>query len=216
MSLTTAPAPCRHLTPSCVRNVSRDTWPSVRRLCPPPIATASGWSGRRIRLPFRPWVTVRWRTGGSHPPARTRTTGKALRAARLAAGPQGAAPTQTEFAARLGDGLGCGLRSRPPPCPTGRASERSKRSPGPGVAVSGWSADALLARARDRAAVGPSAGAAAGEVDLAGLAEQVLEQGREISALARTIARMRRRLEDAGILVAGTGEEGAGRRADAM
>ena len=35
-----------------------------------------------------------------------RTAGKALRAARLAAGPEGAAPTQTEFAARLGDGLG--------------------------------------------------------------------------------------------------------------
>src|SRR5207253_1545556 len=35
-----------------------------------------------------------------------RTAGKALRAARLAAGTEGAAPTQTEFAARLGDGLG--------------------------------------------------------------------------------------------------------------
>jgi hypothetical protein len=81
-----------------------------------------------------------------------------LRAARLAAGPEGTASTQTEFAA----------------------------------------------------------GAAAGEVDLAGLAEQVTEQGREISALARTIARMRRRLEDEGILVAETAEEGAGRRADAM
>ena len=63
---------------------------------------------------------------------------------------------------------------------------------------------------------GTSAGAAAGEVDLAGLAEQVTEQGREISALARTIARMRRRLEDEGISVAETPEEGAGRRADAM
>ena len=73
-----------------------------------------------------------------------------------------------------------------------------------------------LARARDRAAAGTSAGAAAGEVDLAGLAEQVTEQGREISALGRTIARMRRRLEDEGILVAETPEEGAGRRADAM
>ena len=36
------------------------------------------------------------------------------------------------------------------------------------VAVPGGSADALLARARDRAAAGSSAGAAAGEVDLAG------------------------------------------------
>ena len=71
-------------------------------------------------------------------------------------------------------------------------------------------------RARDRAAAGSSAGAAAGEVDLAGLAEQVTEQGREISELARTIARMRRRLEEEGILVAETAEEGAGRRADAM
>jgi hypothetical protein len=74
----------------------------------------------------------------------------------------------------------------------------------------------LLARARDRTAAGTSAGAATGEVDVAGLAEQVTEQGREISALGRTIARMRRRLEDDGILVAETAEEGAGRRADAM
>jgi hypothetical protein len=71
----------------------------------------------------------------------------------------------------------------------------------------------LLARARDSAFAGTSAGAAAGEVDLAGL---VTEQGREISALARMIARMRRRLEDEGILVAETAEEGAGLRADAM
>jgi hypothetical protein len=74
----------------------------------------------------------------------------------------------------------------------------------------------LLARARDSAFAGTSAGAAAGEVDLAGLAEQVTEQGREIFALARTIARMRHRLEDEGILAAETAEEGAGRRADAM
>ena len=56
----------------------------------------------------------------------------------------------------------------------------------------------MLARAPDRGAAGTSASAAAGEVDLAGLAEQVTEQGREISALARTIARMRRRLDDEG------------------
>ncbi len=56
----------------------------------------------------------------------------------------------------------------------------------------------MLARARDSAFAGTSAGAAAGEVDLAGLAEQVTEQSCEISALARTIARMRRRLEDEG------------------
>ncbi|MBJ7611368.1 MAG: hypothetical protein JF924_03500 [Candidatus Dormibacteraeota bacterium] len=74
----------------------------------------------------------------------------------------------------------------------------------------------MLARARDRAAAGTSAGAAADEIDLAGLAEQVTEQGREIFALARTIARMRRRLEDEGILVAEAEEEGAGPRTDAM
>src|SRR5207253_11440634 len=50
-----ADAPCPDLTPSRVRNVARDTWPSVRRLRPPPFATASPWSRRRIRLPSRPW-----------------------------------------------------------------------------------------------------------------------------------------------------------------
>ena len=145
-----------------------------------------------------------------------RTAGKALRAARLAAGTEGAAPTQTEFAARLGDGLGLEISA------AALSNWESGRRSVPSavllqaVAVSGGSADALLARARDRAAAGTSAGAAAGEVDLAGLAEQVTEQGREISALARTIARMRRRLEDEGILVAESAEEGAGRRADAM
>ena len=132
-----------------------------------------------------------------------RTAGKALRAARLAAGPEGAAPTQTEFAARLGDGLGLEISA---------------------AALSNWesgrrsvpSAVLLQAVAVSGGSAGTSAGAAAGEVDLAGLAEQVTEQGREISALARTIARMRRRLEDEGILVAETPEEGAGRRADAM
>jgi transcriptional regulator with XRE-family HTH domain len=84
------------------------------------------------------------------------------------------------------------------------------------IEVSGGSADALLARARDRAAAGTSAGAAADEIDLAAPAGQVTEQGREILALAKTIAWMRRRLEDQGILVAETEEEGTGRRADAM
>jgi hypothetical protein len=38
-------SPCRDLTPSCVRNVLRDTWPSVRRLRPPPFATAPAVKG---------------------------------------------------------------------------------------------------------------------------------------------------------------------------
>ncbi|MBJ7601334.1 MAG: hypothetical protein DLM67_15695 [Candidatus Nephthysia bennettiae] len=145
-----------------------------------------------------------------------RTAGKALRAARLAAGPEEATPTQTEFAARLGDGLGLEISA------AALSNWESGRRSVPSavllqaVAVSGGSADALLARARDRAAAGTSAGAAADEIDLAGLAEQVTEQGREIFALARTIARMRRRLEDEGILVAEAEEEGAGPRTDAM
>ena len=103
-----------------------------------------------------------------------------MRAARLAVGPEGAAPTQTEFAARLGDGLGLEISA------AALSNWESGRRSVPSavllqaVAVSGWSADALLARAPDRAAAGTSAGAAAGEVDLAGLAEQVTEQGHSV------------------------------------
>jgi integrase len=47
---------------------------------------------------------VRWRTGGSHRPARTGLLERRCERARLAAGPEGAAPTQREFAAPL-DGV---------------------------------------------------------------------------------------------------------------
>ena len=145
-----------------------------------------------------------------------RTAGKALRAARLAAGPEGAAPTQAEFAARLGNGLGLELSA------AALSNWESGRRSVPSavlleaVAMSGTSADAVLARAGATSAAGTQAGASVSEAELAGLVEQVAEHEGEISALARTIARMRRKLEDHGILVAETAEEGAERRADAM
>lgn len=145
-----------------------------------------------------------------------RTAGKALRAARLAAGPEGEAPTQAEFAARLGTGLGLDLSA------AALSNWESGRRSVPSavlleaVVASGISADALLARAGGTSAGGTQSGASTAEAERAELAERVAEHEREISALARTIARMRRKLEDNGILVAETAEEGAERRADAM